>query len=205
MTRAAIVAALVLGGGPQAGAGVPDPFTVTVHLQVERRIASRVNEREVREEAASLWRPYGVELEWAAQTPVECEGLEFEVDANIEKFPFAQWVAVLGQASLGGDPFHNRSVHVSFGATERLLIDRAADGPSAWVVSDRDLARALGRVLAHEIGHVLLAAPYHEHDGLMRANFAPRDLLYPDRAPFRLSNGSIWRLKTRVRVLRASM
>jgi len=40
---------------------------------------------------------------------------------------------------------------------------------------------------------------------LMRANFKPRDLLYPDRTPFRLSDGSVWRLKSRVEILRASM
>ena len=30
----------------------------------------------------------------------------------------------------------------------------------AGIVLDQELARALGRVLAHEIGHVLLGAPY---------------------------------------------
>ena len=204
MTRAALVAALVLGAATSAGADMPDTFTVTVHLQVDGRIASRVKEREVREEAASLWRPYGVELEWADQTTVECEGPGFEVDANIETFPFREWAAILGRASLGGDMLHNRSIHVSFGATERLLTDSASQ-PPGWIASDHDLARALGRVLAHEIGHVLLAAPNHEHDGLMRANFSPRDLLYPNPLPFRLSSGSIGRLRSRVRVLRAAM
>ena len=93
------------------------------------------------------------------------------MDADIQKFPFATWSAILGQARLGGDPLHNRSVHVSFEATERMLVDGLITLPGAWIVSDHDIARALGRVLAHEIGHVLLAAPYHERDGLMRANF----------------------------------
>ena len=205
MKRAAIVAALVLGGATSAGADVPDTFTVTVHLQVDSRIGSRVKERELREEAARLWRPYGVELEWMDHSPVECDGILYEVDANIEKYPFTEWAAILGRASIGGDMLHNRSIHVSFGATERLLTDSSVSQPPGWIVSDLDLARALGRVLAHGIGHVLLGAPNHEQDGLMRANFSPRDLLYPNPLPFRLSNGSIGRLKSRVRVLRAAM
>jgi hypothetical protein len=205
MRIAAIVAALLLASAAGAAASDPDPFTVTVHLQVAAPIASRVKAREVRDEAASLWRPYGVELEWIDYPPVECEGIGFEVDADIQKFPFSAWSAILGQARLGGDPLHNRSVHVSFEATERMLVDGLITLPGAWIVSDHDIARAMGRVLAHEIGHVLLAAPYHERDGLMRANFAARDLLFADRTPFRLSNASIWRLKSRVQVLRASM
>jgi hypothetical protein len=206
MKIVAIAAAVLLcGGATRASADVRDPFTVTVHLEVAAPIASRGTAREVRDEAASLWQPYGVELDWIDYTPIECEGIGFEVDAAIEKWPFSAWGAILGQARLGGDPLHNRSVHVSFGATERLLLGNLFSLPGAWVISDHDIARALGRVLAHEIGHVLLAAPYHERDGLMRANFAPRDLLYPDRAPFRLSGGSVWRLKSRVQILRASM
>jgi len=116
-----------------------------------------------------------------------------------------KWVAVLGHARLGGDPLHNRSIQVSFGATERLLTDGTTEGASAWAISDRDLARALGRVLAHEIGHVLLAAPNHDRDGLMRANFRPRDLLYPNPVPFRLADGRMGRLKSRVRMLRGAM
>jgi hypothetical protein len=39
------------------------------------------------------------------------------------------------------------------------------------------LGRALGRALAHEIGHYLLGTREHTADGLMRAQFTPRDLL----------------------------
>jgi hypothetical protein len=39
------------------------------------------------------------------------------------------------------------------------------------------LGRALGRALAHEIGHYLLGTREHAKHGLMRAQFAPQDLL----------------------------
>jgi hypothetical protein len=44
-------------------------------------------------------------------------------------------------------------------------------------LADTLLARALGRALAHEIGHYLLGTAEHSSHGLMRASFAPQDLL----------------------------
>jgi hypothetical protein len=44
-------------------------------------------------------------------------------------------------------------------------------------LADTFLARALGRALAHEIGHYLLGTAEHSSHGLMRASFAPQDLL----------------------------
>jgi hypothetical protein len=44
-------------------------------------------------------------------------------------------------------------------------------------LADTLVARALGRALAHEIGHYLLGTGQHSAHGLMRASFAPQDLL----------------------------
>ena len=54
-------------------------------------------------------------------------------------------------------------------------------------VGPRDLGRALGRVLAHEIGHVLLGLPSHQPHGLMRRAFHPLDMVNPLRASYDLS------------------
>jgi len=43
---------------------------------------------------------------WVDYTPAECEGLGFEVDADITKYPFTEWGAILGQATLGDDPVY---------------------------------------------------------------------------------------------------
>jgi hypothetical protein len=50
-------------------------------------------------------------------------------------------------------------------------------------LADMFLARALGRALAHEIGHYLLGTREHTRHGLMRAEFLPQDLLEDTTAP----------------------
>jgi hypothetical protein len=53
-------------------------------------------------------------------------------------------------------------------------------------VHDQLLSRALGRVLAHEIGHFLLRFPAHAAAGLMAAQHTVDDLTDPSRLSFQL-------------------
>lgn len=74
----------------------------------------------------------------------------------------------------------------------RAVVNRAvvAGRPvSGWppVVSDRLVAVALGRTIAHEIGHYLLQSSAHSRTGLMRAGLTPRDLTERGIARVRLS------------------
>jgi hypothetical protein len=96
-------------------------------------------------------------------------------------------------------------VHLNRELTEHLLANlpatefvRAAGHLN--VVSD-DVGRALGRVLAHEIGHVLLAVADHRQIGLMRPSFSAGDLLRSGLASFSLSPAEIARLQSRERTL----
>ena len=53
-------------------------------------------------------------------------------------------------------------------------------------VDDRVYSRALGRVLAHELGHLLLRLNGHRDRGLMRSAFSHRSLTARGRRAFRL-------------------
>lgn len=74
----------------------------------------------------------------------------------------------------------------------RAVVSRAVvagrlvqDLPAA--VGERLTAVALGRAIAHEVGHYLLQSPAHARAGLMRAGLTPRDLTERGTARLRLS------------------
>jgi hypothetical protein len=68
--------------------------------------------------------------------------------------------------------------------------------PPTW--RDTLVGRALGRVLAHEIGHYLLASRVHASEGLMRAAFDGDELLRPGRGGFAVPARDLPRLRTRL-------
>jgi hypothetical protein len=51
------------------------------------------------------------------------------------------------------------------------------------------VARFLGRILAHELGHVLLNSVQHQPKGLMRAQYRARDVLSAPLASYTLDAG----------------
>jgi hypothetical protein len=51
---------------------------------------------------------------------------------------------------------------------------------------DTLLARAMGRALAHELGHYLLASTAHTEGGLMKAVLTAVELFMPDSRGFRI-------------------
>jgi hypothetical protein len=197
---AALLGVLLACAAPRIDAAPPE-ITVTLRVRVAHSIVARVPMAVLREETESLWRPYGVQLEWLdATAPLE-EAAGFPVDVTLERFDLAPWSAILGNATMGINHSHG-PIRLSFDAAGRVLAAAPiARTSGSRVVTDREMARALGRVLAHEIGHVLLAAPYHDAAGLMRANFSASDLASLDRTPFQLSCNGVARLRTRVDVL----
>jgi hypothetical protein len=51
---------------------------------------------------------------------------------------------------------------------------------------DRLIGRAVGRVIAHELGHYILQSARHQDRGLMRANYSSNDLVGSWLEPFRV-------------------
>jgi hypothetical protein len=70
---------------------------------------------------------------------------------------------------------------------ERANIPGAGGGASPAVLRERAIGRAVGRVLAHELGHFLLRSRWHAKVGLMRPVHTATDLVGPERAQFSLS------------------
>jgi hypothetical protein len=176
-------------------------FPVQIRLSVDHLVGSTSILAVLKDETESIWRPYGVQVEWVDAHAGEVAAEGFSVEAVIDRRSDARADsdrAVLGRASVPKDAVGAGPIRVSFDATERMLLRRPSSGP---FVGERDMGRALGRVLAHEIGHVLLAVRQHDRAGLMRAVFTPAELAAPDRESFRLTPDDLGRLRSRIQVM----
>jgi hypothetical protein len=179
-------------------------FDIQIHLQIDRSIAPKLRLADLQDEAEQIWRPYGVRITWPdSRCQAETFPLTVALGWQMERPAVPDGPMVLGRAFVEPNHPPMRPIRVSFQATEQMLALR----PHAWTsipgrVYERELARALGRVLAHEIGHVLLAFRAHEPTGLMREIFTPDQLARPDRSPFALTANSMGRLRSRIERLR---
>ena len=185
---------------------VGERFSVAIRLRVDPSLASRRMTERVKAETEAIWRPYGVRLDWtdadAPESPANRMFLDASVERRFEPRLQMESSGVLGRTTVAPGAPLCRPIRVSFDATERALALRTSI-PLARIVLDTELGRALGRVLAHEIGHVLLGPPHHDLAGLMRASFRAEELGDPDRTPFRLTCGGFDRLRGRLRALSA--
>jgi hypothetical protein len=145
-------------------------------------------------EASALWAPYGVALDAAdtcASAPDDALLLEVAVATPaLASLPRA-WRSPLGSIAFdaAGAPRPVITVHLT--ALLRLMRGAgvfAADGPR-WpaMLYDRNIGRAVGRVMAHEIGHYLLRTSVHADRGLMRPLMTPHLLTSPSRHDFELT------------------
>jgi hypothetical protein len=185
---------------------------IGVHARFAGRAPSALLLETMAGEVSSIWSPYGVRIVWLSD-PADgaCEGLNGSFDVIVERHeaPVIDKSdrVVLGRTRVRLDPLDRYPIHIDYDATERMIgalpVSRMNELAGHVVLGSGDMGRALGRVLAHEIGHVLLAAPDHQPRGLMRAHYLSDDLIALRRTTFTLSKGEIARLRSRERVLRA--
>ena len=172
--------------------------TVGVRLIVDRSTTPAVMMPRARSEAQAIWNAYGVALRWSDEQSADTMlHLDVIVDRGgaTHESPHPE----LGHTTLGCGGVPHGPVHISMGAIEETIGAAPALDPA---LRDRQRAIAIGRVLAHEIGHALLGTPsYHDSEGLMRASFGAVDLTGVDRRRLRLSARSVSRLRARVAVL----
>jgi hypothetical protein len=171
-------------------------IVVHVALSFDPSIHSRIVRRGVSSEASAIWREYGVDLDWGTRS-----GADLCLTAYVDRSgATGKAGAVLGSAYV---PEHaDRGVvpiRIGFDAVDQLAEPSAALNA---MLHEYAVSTALGRVLAHEIGHILLGLPsYHDASGLMRPAFSSTDFSRSDRWRFRLENRSIERLHARLPAL----
>ena len=144
----------------------------------------------VLQEAADIWRAAGVDVVWqrndgtvAAKPSVlvtigNWRGKGMSVDKTM---PLG-WIVFTD-----GAPEHE--IYVSYTNAELLLDEsRGSQRTSQMPRAEREtmLGRAMGRAMAHELGHFLLASTAHSARGLMQAQRTSTEFFSTDRSRFAL-------------------
>jgi hypothetical protein len=140
------------------------------------------------EEIVELWRPYGVDIvwekAWTEADPIDKPELFiFFVERELQRqsggaTPVA-WIQFID-----GTP--GQLVNVSVTAARRLMNATTwhNDLPIRLAPIDaqeRLLGRMIGRALAHEVGHYLLASSKHAETGLMKPLISPAEFVREGR------------------------
>jgi hypothetical protein len=130
-------------------------------------------------EAATIWSPYGVTIAAASTSmPVPLDATVLTVACV--RMKTGQTLGAI--AFIDGSPGRVLTVFVDaivrLVATARLMGATEAQWPVC--IRDQVLARAIGRVIAHEIGHYVLGTRGHAATGLMRAQHTADELVAPD-------------------------
>ena len=196
-----IVASIAAGVSILASGG-PDPPQVTPPLHVTVAATKAVERSFVNVmlgETAAIWRAAGVTIVWRTPPgsgPVVA-ATEITVTLHEGYFPSPDGNARLGWITFAGPEAPQPVIHLALGNAWELMnrTSSLSDAPGAW--RDFLLARALGRALAHELGHYLLKSTAHEPRGLMRAARPSSDFFSPSRVGFEVTADQRARLADR--------
>ena len=150
--------------------------------------AMRLN---VLNEAARIWKKESVSL--VTEDSVHCREANAEmVTVTVDRGHDPQWGdAGLGAIHFASDGTPESVIVLNFDAVVRIATSAPVMGvhPALWPAGLRDeiIARALGRALAHEIGHYLLRSPHHARSGLMQARYKGSTIGSPNDRQFALT------------------
>jgi hypothetical protein len=207
MLNAAVTLAVAFAASAHAASGAPVPAipSVIVDVWTAPGIPSALVSALLAETDA-IWRPTGVTFLWRKSQgedfagrgtpdgpydpPTLCVVIGDETHRPSDsRFPLG-WILFDTPSTPG------QEIHVSY-RNALVLLERSPG--VVGVVETMPplqrrtlLARALGRALAHELGHYLSASPVHTPDGLMMALHSAADFFGSGRSRFRLDPAE-WR------------
>ena len=201
--RAVALGVFVLSIAGEASA----QLCVDVNVRFAGRDPSPATIRSMQDEAATIWQHYDVLIQWSPDLrDVRCPVVRGSFEVLLEDQPNGHTDTVLGRTRLVPGRIDRAAIYVDYDETNSLIALVASSDLITLAghpdIGPVDVGRALGRVLAHEIGHVLLNASVHQPFGLMRRAFAPADLVRSTRWAYSLSKKEVERLGLRERELR---
>jgi hypothetical protein len=155
-----------------------------------------------REEVTAIWKQYGIEIVWEERWTPDKQ----KPDLWVQFVDIALKSKHMGGApAVAWIPFSNGVpmpyVRVSKPNATDLLKTRSWFDARPLTNATEDLqnqalGRIIGRAVAHEIGHFLLAAQTHATNGLMRAALDPEHLVNPGTEHFKLQAGDVRALRS---------
>jgi hypothetical protein len=152
-------------------------------------------------EADAIWRPGGVTFIWRRAPLVAAS--HAGVGAIAPYMPNALHLTIGESRGAGRDGYlplgwivfndgtvPEQEMYLSYANAQAMMEEaRGVVGIiSAMPLAQREtlLSRAMGRALAHELGHYLLASKMHTPRGLMKAAMTAVELFMPDSSAFRI-------------------
>jgi hypothetical protein len=172
----------------------PETVPVTLNLHVE---LMETSVEHLRSEVERIYSPAGILFDWSPENEAS---IQVVVAAKPEQKIITGCSRNLHDHRLGRvTPASHRITLWTVQVARATAGDW--DSEKAPTIPDIALGRALGRVLAHELGHLLLALNGHRSKGLMRASFKHRDLSGNRTSAFRLSSKDIEKVREGVAAL----
>jgi len=166
-----------------------------VDLTIDRGTTSLRLMNAALREAAAIWAPYDIDVTAAdCSRDPRAHSIPMHVVVRSHHGPDTHEGTIGSIAFAADTPLPDVSLYVD--DVDALLAATLGEEVHGWPVAQRDEveARALGRALAHEIGHYLLRTREHARSGLMRANHEMPSLIAPERRQFSLSAPEVVRL-----------
>jgi hypothetical protein len=187
----------------------PVVVNVVAGPNVSRTLISRLLD-----EASAIWRPSGFAIVWQRTAP-EAPASSDPANAKLSSWSTLRVVigddrgesrdnlTPLGWIVFDGEHEPRREIYVSYANTKGLM--EAARGVIGLIdqmpPAQREilLARAMGRALAHELGHFLLASKLHTPGGLLKAGRTAAELFSTARSGFKIDASQRQQIAARLR------
>ncbi len=169
---------------------------VLVRLDL-RLVPDRFKATDVVREVRDIWTPY-VDIDFAdSGTP---SGPLYDDEVRVVMVDHPRTLTPIGSGALGWIDFHSPgqpsdTVTVSTAVLAGLIKEGRWGGRPILDfprgVQERFVNQAVGRGMAHEIGHYLLRSSAHAPNGLMRSRLSVADIMAPGHDLLRLSAAEV--------------
>jgi hypothetical protein len=197
-TAVAVVILTVALERPMAGASSVRPIPLNILITISTSLPS-VSRQVLTTEAERIWAREGVEIEWSVPgLASESSDAPLRVMVVTRPTPTVRTKSRWPVAELIPEASPRALAIASITSAQRV-VDEAARGAvlAPGTSAEYRLGLVLGRAVAHEIGHFLLATGTHAENGLMRASVDAREFAAMGGEAFRLDgDASRWLRQT---------